>query len=61
MLIFKGTTEEFVEHNRFNRIADIMDEAYFSATGRRAGFSEFNAWQNSLTRVRDLIEIAESE
>lgn len=58
MLIYKGPTQEFVEHNRFNRIADIMDEAFMSATGRHAGAAEYASWQNSLTRVRDLIEVA---
>lgn len=58
MLIYKGPTEEFIEHNRYNRIAEIMDEAFLSVTGRHAGASEYASWQNSLTRVRDLIEIA---
>jgi uncharacterized protein len=59
MLIYQGTTDEFVRLNRMNRIADVMDETYFSFTGRHAGLSEYNSWQNSLTRVRDLVEVAE--
>jgi hypothetical protein len=58
MLIYKGFVTEFVEHNRFNRIADIMDESFLSVTGRHAGVAEYTSWQNSLSRVRDLIEIA---
>ncbi|MDF1573537.1 MAG: hypothetical protein P1P82_18180 [Bacteroidales bacterium] len=59
MLIYQGTTDEFVRLNRMNRIADVMDETFFSFTGRHAGQSEYNSWQNSLTRVRDLVEVAE--
>lgn len=36
-----------------------MAEAFASKLGRHPGFSEFNSWQNSLSRVKDLIEIAE--
>ena len=59
MLIYQGPTDEFVRLNRMNQIADVMDHTYFSYTGRHAGTSEYNSWQNSLTRVRDLVEIAE--
>lgn len=52
MLIYQGSTDEFVQLNRMNRIADVMDETYFSFTGRHAEQSEYNSWQNSLTRVR---------
>lgn len=59
MLIYKGSTDEFIRDVRFNRIADIMEERYHAYTGRRASLSEYHSWQNSLTRVRDVIEIAE--
>ena len=59
MLIYQGPTDEFVRLNRMNQIADVMDHTYFSYTERHAGFSEYNSWQNSLTRIRDLVEIAE--
>jgi uncharacterized protein len=59
MLIYQGPTDEFVRLNRMNQIADVMDHTYLSYTGRHAGTSEYNSWQNSLTRVRDLVEIAE--
>ncbi len=59
MLIYKGTTNEFVQLNRMNRIADVMDDAFFSFTGRHAGASEYASWQNSLSRVRDLVEVAD--
>ena len=58
MLVYQGTTGEFVELNRLNRIADIMDENFFVQTGRHAGKGEFASWQNSLSRVRDIIELA---
>lgn len=59
MLIYQGTSDEFIQLNRMNRIADVMEETYFYFTGHHAGTSEYNSWQNSLTRVRDLLEIAE--
>jgi DUF2075 family protein len=59
MLIYQGTTDEFIQLNRMNQIADVMDHTYVSYTGRHAGGAEYSSWQNSLTRVRDLVEIAE--
>ncbi|MCF8222292.1 MAG: hypothetical protein K9J25_04035 [Bacteroidales bacterium] len=58
MLVYQGTTEEFTRLNRLNRLADIMDENFHSLAGRHARAGEFASWQNSLSRVRDLIELA---
>jgi len=59
MLIYEGSIKRFFDDVRENRISDVMAEAFASKLGRRPGFSEFNSWQNSLSRVKDLIEIAE--
>ena len=59
MLIYQGLTTRFVEDVRNNVIADIMSANFADRWGRKVGLSEFSSWQNSLSRVRDLIEIAE--
>lgn len=59
MLIYEGSIKRFFDDVRENRISDVMAEAFASKLGRRPGFSEVNSWQNSLSRVKDLIEIAE--
>src|SRR5690349_5626569 len=58
MLIYQGTTAKFIQDVRENRLTDIMVESYFLRFGNRVGPSEIDSWQNSLTRVRDVIEIA---
>lgn len=57
MLIYQGTSNEFITDVRENRIADIMSNSFQLRWGIKVGKSEFNSWQNSLSRVRDLLEI----
>jgi len=57
VLIYQGTSQEFVTDVRENRIADIMSNSFKLRWGVTVGKSEFTSWQNSLSRVRDLIEI----
>jgi uncharacterized protein len=59
MLIYEGSIKRFFDDVRENRISDIMEEAFTKKLGRHAQQSEINSWQNSLSRVKDLIEIAE--
>lgn len=59
MLIYEGSIKRFFDDVRDNRISGIMAEAFTSKLGRHAPQSEINSWQNSLSRVKDLIEIAE--
>lgn len=58
MLIYQDTTEQFIHDVRNNAIADIMSSRFEDRWGRKPGTSEVGSWQNSLPRVRDLIEIA---
>lgn len=58
MLIYQGKTQKFVEDVRNNVLADIMSANFVTRWGRKVGSSELASWQNSLSRVRDLIEIA---
>jgi len=58
MLIYQDTTAQFVQDIRENRLTDIMVESFFLRFGKRVGEPEMDSWQNSLSRVRDIIEIA---
>jgi DUF2075 family protein len=60
MLIYQNSAREFIRDVRDNAIADIMSSAFASRWGRSPGAQEFQSWQNSLSRVRDVIEVAEA-
>ncbi len=59
MLIYHNTTEQFARDVRTNCIGDIIETNYKTHFGRKPGSREMASWQNSLPRVRDVIEIAE--
>ena len=59
MIIYSNSTEQFREDVLYNRIADIMNDAFVSGFGHKVQPSELLSFQNSLSRVRDLIEIAD--
>ncbi|MBM9604113.1 DNA/RNA helicase domain-containing protein [Desulfopila inferna] len=59
MLIYRDTTERFIEAVRENNLTNILEDNFKSSFGRAANISEINSWQNSLPRVRDLIELAD--
>lgn len=58
MLIYQNTTNAFIEDVRGNMIAEIISQTYLTRLGRRPSAGELTSFQNSLTRVRDLIELA---
>ena len=58
MLIYENSTEQFVRDVRDNKIDQIMSANFIDRWGRKPGASELVSWQNSLPKVRDLIEIA---
>ncbi|MBN1182279.1 MAG: DUF2075 domain-containing protein [Bacteroidales bacterium] len=58
MLIYQGNTAEFCELDRMNKLADKMNKNFYYYSGRKAGLSEYHSWQNSLSRLRDIIEIS---
>jgi uncharacterized protein len=58
MIIYSNSTEQFREDVLYNRIADIMNEAFIEGFGHKVQPSELLSFQNSLSRVKDLIEIA---
>jgi hypothetical protein len=59
MLIYQDTTTQFIQDIRENRLTNIISDKFQERYGRIPSYSEVNSWQNSLPRVRDLIEIAE--
>ena len=58
MIVYSSDTDAFIEHVRDNTISDMMSDAFEGIFGRKVGGSEIMSWQNSLSRVRDLIELA---
>jgi uncharacterized protein len=58
MLIYQNRASDFIKDVRENTIADIMESAFASRWGRSPGAREFQSWQNSLSRMRDVIELA---
>jgi len=58
MLIYEADAKTFCSDIRNNTITDIMSSAFLSFFGVRSNQSQINSWQNSLPRVRDLIEIS---
>jgi hypothetical protein len=58
MIIYQDTTNQFVHDVKVNRLTDIMAANFQNRWGRMPIAAELASWQNSLPRVRDLIEIA---
>lgn len=61
MLIYQGTSEHFINDIRENTIADTMAANFRVKLGKDPAPQEFVSWQNSLSRVRDLLELGEIE
>lgn len=58
MIIYSNSTEQFRQDVLYNRIADIMNDAFVSNFGHKVQPSELLSFQNSLSRIKDLIEIS---
>src|SRR5512133_524257 len=59
MLIYQAPSDTFIDDDRENTISDIMSGNYKARLGKEPGVPEFVSWQNSLSRVRDLLEIGQ--
>jgi uncharacterized protein len=59
MLIYQAPSARFIDDVRGNTISDIMQENYRAHLGRNPAQPEFVSWQNSLSRVRDLLELGQ--
>jgi DUF2075 family protein len=58
MLIYRNNARGFISDVRENSISDIMTAAFVARWGHSPGVQELHSWQNSLSRVRDVIELA---
>jgi len=57
LLIYQATTKEFISHIRENKLSDIMSNNFFGRFWRQPWASEKASRENSLSRVRDVIEL----
>jgi DUF2075 family protein len=55
MLLYQGSTKEFVRDTVHNRIADLMRHAYETYYRRKVSPSEYSSWVHSLQAVENLI------
>lgn len=58
MLIYQGSTYDFCDKVKKNRLSDVMAENFRDHYGHSPSQSEFDSWQNSLSRMRDVVELA---
>ena len=58
MRLYSGSSEQFIQDIRENSLTDIMSGNFQMRFGRMPNYSLLNSFQNSLPRVRDLIEVA---
>lgn len=55
MLLYQGSTQDFVQDTVHNRIADLMRQAYEAYYRRSVSPAEYTSWLNSLQAVENLI------
>lgn len=58
MIIYQSNTTAFVENVLNNTIADLIKESFFRHFNHEPSNSEYISWANSLSRVRELVELA---
>ncbi|HNT29557.1 MAG TPA: DUF2075 domain-containing protein [bacterium] len=59
MLVYSDSTDQFMGDVRRNVLTSVMQDKYYLMLGRHPGAAEVAAFQNSLPRVGDLIELAQ--
>ena len=57
MLIYKDTTNKFVQDINDNRLTELMIDHFLLGFGKRPGESEINSWQHSLPKVKEVIRL----
>ena len=58
MLIYYAPSPQFISDIRENRLTEIMTLSFNGRFGHNPSYGEIQSWQNSLPRVRDIIELA---
>lgn len=56
MRLYQGTTAQFIEETRNNKIADVLEHSYEEYYGYKTSPGEYMSWTNSLQFVKNLIE-----
>jgi len=55
MILYAGSTSEFVRDTTYNRIADILATAFMQYYGRSVSPAEYASWCSSLQYVKNLV------
>ena len=58
MRLYEDTIQQFKEDVRYSRIADKIAEKFKEYYNRNAPESEFRAWNNSLPKLKEVLDIA---
>jgi DUF2075 family protein len=58
MLIYRNTTQRFVSDVLENKLTKLMSQSFIDNTGHSPTKGELTSWQNSLSRVKDLIQLS---
>ena len=58
MIIYQSSVVDFIQNIRENKLTDLMDQSFYNRFGYHPSNNELNSWQNSLPRIRDLVEVA---
>lgn len=58
MPVYQTIARQFIQDIRSNKLTPILIREFENFTGTKASLGEVSAWQNSLPRVRDLLELA---
>jgi uncharacterized protein len=59
MIIYSDTVEEFIKEVQLTQIADKISDNFLEYFHHKPSKSEYNSWNNSLSHIRDVIEIAQ--
>ncbi|MBH1987036.1 MAG: DUF2075 domain-containing protein [Burkholderiales bacterium] len=55
MIVYQASKRQFIEDTFHNDIGFVLSQQYLRTTGRRPAPAEFNAWENSLFRIGEVL------
>lgn len=58
MRLYAGSSTQFVQDTRLNRIAGKLTDAFVRQMGFKPGHGEVASWQNSLAKMADVVDLA---
>jgi len=58
MFLYQGAVEQFIQDAQLNKLADKIDQAYFTNFGHHANSGEINSWRNSLQHMSNVFGLA---